>query len=69
MSDEDRAASQTATVTGVCIEFSKVDVMDAMMNKMDHYADLLEKQVQERTQELEIEKMKTEQLLIRMLPV
>ena len=43
--------------------------MDAMMNKMDHYADLLEKQVQERTQELEIEKMKTEQLLIRMLPV
>ncbi len=42
--------------------------MDNMLKMMEKYADSLEELVQERTQELEEEKKKTDMLLYSMLP-
>jgi hypothetical protein len=42
--------------------------MDNMIAMMEKYTDHLEDIVQERTQQLEEEKMKTDALLYRMLP-
>jgi nitrate/nitrite-specific signal transduction histidine kinase len=42
--------------------------MDAMLQKLEKYANHLESQVKERTSALEEEKHKTDLLLYRMLP-
>lgn len=42
--------------------------MDNMIAMMEKYTDNLEEVVQERTQQLEDEKLKTDELLYRMLP-
>ena len=46
----------------------KIDIVDAMLHKLEKYADNLESIVQRRTAELEDEKLKTDMLLHRMLP-
>jgi hypothetical protein len=46
----------------------KVDIVDSMLHKLEKYADNLENIVQQRTAELQDEKMKTDMLLNRMLP-
>ncbi|XP_023932730.1 atrial natriuretic peptide receptor 1 [Lingula anatina] len=46
----------------------RVNIMDNMMNMMESYANNLEDLVAERTEELELEKEKTDMLLFRMLP-
>ena len=48
--------------------FRKLDIVDAMLQKLEKYADNLEDLVDQRTAELEDEKLKTEKLLCRMLP-
>ena len=42
--------------------------MDNMLQMMEKYTDQLEELVEKRTQQLEIEKAKTEELLYKMLP-
>ncbi|CAH3132089.1 unnamed protein product [Porites lobata] len=44
------------------------DIVDNMLQMMEKYTDQLEELVEERTQQLEIEKAKTEELLYKMLP-
>ena len=46
----------------------KIDIVDAMLKKLEKYADNLEMLVEERTAQLEDEKLKTDKLLFRMLP-
>ncbi len=48
--------------------FQSLNIMDNMLKLMEKYAGSLEEQVQERTQQLEDEKKKTDMLLYSMLP-
>ena len=48
--------------------FRKVNIMDNMIEKLEKYANNLEDIVAKRTEELVIEKKKTDMLLYRMLP-
>lgn len=45
-----------------------MNIVDHMFKMMEKYSADLEEQVRERTEELEIEQKKTEQLIARMLP-
>nr|VZI31623.1 unnamed protein product [Spirometra erinaceieuropaei] len=47
----------------------KANIIDHMLNMMEKYSADLESQVRERTLELEEEKVKTEELIARMLPL
>jgi len=44
------------------------NIVDTMMNKLDEYANDLEKTISERTQELEREQLKAEMLLYSVIP-
>ena len=46
----------------------KVDIVNSMLQKLEKYADNLECLVEQRTAQVEEEKLKTEKLLYRMLP-
>ena len=46
----------------------KMNIVDNMVKKLEKYANNLEEIVAKRTEELMIEKKKTDQLLYRMLP-
>ena len=46
----------------------KVNFIDMMFEKLEKYSDNLEDLIRERTQELDLQKKKTDQLLNRMLP-
>ena len=46
----------------------KMNIVDNMVKKLEKYANNLEEIVAQRTEELMIEKKKTDQLLYRMLP-
>ena len=48
--------------------YRKTNIIDSILKKLEKYASHLEETVKERTLELEEEKLKTEQLLCRMLP-
>lgn len=56
----------TCVACRVC--FSEIDIVECMVQKLETYASDLEDLVKQRTAELEGEKMKTESLLIQMLP-
>lgn len=46
----------------------KVNFVDTMFQMLEKYSNNLEELIRERTEQLEIERKKTEQLLNRMLP-
>lgn len=46
----------------------KVNIVDTMFQMLEKYSNNLEELIKERTEQLDIEKKKTEQLLNRMLP-
>lgn len=46
----------------------KVNIVDTMFQMLEKYSNNLEELIRERTEQLDIEKKKTEQLLNRMLP-
>lgn len=46
----------------------KTNIIDSMLRMLEQYSSNLEDLIQERTEELEIEKQKTEKLLTQMLP-
>jgi len=48
--------------------YRHTNIVDAMMRKLDSYANDLEKKISERTRELEDEQMKSELLLYSMMP-
>jgi len=48
--------------------YRNVNIVDAIMHKLDSYANDLEKKISERTRELEQEQMKSELLLYSMMP-
>jgi len=52
-------------VITVCRDFN---IVDTMMNKMDEYANDLEKKIKEQTRELEEEQLKGELLLYSVMP-
>lgn len=52
-----------------CILFCrKVNFVDTMFQMLEKYSNNLEELIRERTEQLDMEKKKTEQLLNRMLP-
>lgn len=46
----------------------KTNIIDSMLRMLEQYSSNLEDLIRERTEELEIEKQKTEKLLTQMLP-
>ena len=61
----------TTVIMCVLVNFMilcRFDIMDTMLHKLEMYANNLESLVQQRTVELEEEKLKTDMLLSRMLP-
>jgi len=50
------------------VHFRKFDIVDTMLKKLEKYADNLESIVQQRTAELNAEKLKTDELLYQMMP-
>lgn len=46
----------------------KTNIIDSMLRMLEQYSSNLEELIRERTEELEIEKLKTEKLLTQMLP-
>ncbi|RDD37929.1 Atrial natriuretic peptide receptor 1 [Trichoplax sp. H2] len=69
--DEDMASRPTfETIKKILVEInpSKMSPVDSMMSMMEKYSKDLEILVAERTQELELEKQKTDRLLYSMLP-
>ena len=48
--------------------FRKVNIVDTMFQMLEKYSNNLEELIKERTEQLDMEKRKTEQLLNRMLP-
>jgi len=48
--------------------YRNLNIVDAIMHKLDSYATDLEKKISERTRELEDEQMKSELLLYSMMP-
>lgn len=46
----------------------KTNIIDSMLRMLEQYSSNLEELIRERTEELEIEKQKTEKLLTQMLP-
>jgi hypothetical protein len=72
--DRPRLHRQVSQLVNLCsaviinFVFRKVDLVDAMLQRLEKYADDLESLVQQRTADLEDEKLKTEKLLYRMLP-
>lgn len=46
----------------------KVNIVDTMFQMLEKYSNNLEELIRERTEQLDMEKKKTEQLLNRMLP-
>ena len=51
-----------------CLMYRNLNIVDAIMHKLDSYATDLEKKISERTRELEDEQMKSELLLYSMMP-
>lgn len=51
-----------------CSFFRKVNIVDSMFAMLEKYSNNLEELIHERTEELNEEKKKTEQLLFRMMP-
>ena len=51
-----------------CMMYRNLNIVDAIMHKLDSYATDLEKKISERTRELEDEQMKSELLLYSMMP-
>lgn len=47
----------------------KTNIIDSMLRMLEQYSSNLEDLIRERTEELEIEKQKTEKLLTQMLPL
>ncbi|KAL7983062.1 hypothetical protein Chor_010404 [Crotalus horridus] len=47
----------------------RTNIMDSMLQMLENYSSNLEELIRERTEELEVEKQKTEQLLSQMLPL
>lgn len=50
------------------LRWRKVNIVDTMFEMLEKYSNNLENLIRERTEELNIEKRKTDQLLQRMLP-
>ena len=48
--------------------YRKVNFVDTMFQMLEKYSNNLEELIRERTEQLDMEKKKTEQLLNRMLP-
>ena len=46
----------------------RTNIIDSMLRMLEQYSSNLEELIRERTEELEIEKQKTEKLLTQMLP-
>jgi arginine decarboxylase-like protein len=57
-------------ITNVCVftSFRKANIVDTMFEMLEKYSNNLEELIRERTEQLDLEKKKTEQLLNRMLP-
>ena len=51
-----------------CYHCSNKNIVDIMLQRLEKYASNLEELVDQRTQELIVEKQKTDTLLYRMLP-
>jgi len=49
-------------------ELRKANIVDTMFQMLEKYSNNLEELIRERTEQLDLEKKKTEQLLNRMLP-
>ncbi|XP_006922777.1 retinal guanylyl cyclase 2 [Pteropus alecto] len=68
------AAEQRPTFDEIFNQFKtfnkgkKTNIIDSMLRMLEQYSSNLEDLIQERTEELEIEKQKTEKLLTQMLP-
>lgn len=58
----------------VCSQFKlinkgkKTNIIDSMLRMLEQYSSNLEDLIRERTEELEVEKQRTEKLLAEMLP-
>lgn len=52
----------------IVIEYRKANIVDTMFQMLEKYSNNLEELIRERTEQLDLEKKKTEQLLNRMLP-
>jgi arginine decarboxylase-like protein len=50
------------------IQYRKANIVDTMFQMLEKYSNNLEELIRERTEQLDLEKKKTEQLLNRMLP-
>ncbi|XP_004590239.2 retinal guanylyl cyclase 2 [Ochotona princeps] len=69
------AAEQRPTFDEIFSQFKtfnkgkKTNIIDSMLRMLEQYSSNLEELIRERTEELEIEKQKTEKLLTQMLPL
>lgn len=52
----------------IFICYRKINIVDSMFEMLEKYSNNLEELIKERTEQLDMEKKKTEQLLNRMLP-
>ncbi len=53
----------------ICLRITrKANIVDTMFQMLEKYSNNLEELIRERTEQLDLEKKKTEQLLNRMLP-
>ena len=68
VSEQNRSSVVTVTTIKTLLFYRKTNIIDSILKKLEKYASHLEETVKERTLELEEEKLKTEQLLCRMLP-
>ena len=68
VSEQNWSSVVTVTTIKTLLFYRKTNIIDSILKKLEKYASHLEETVKERTLELEEEKLKTEQLLCRMLP-